>query len=779
MRRSLLRVLAAAVVILLGVLSGTAFLSPPPALPASAPAAEFSAERAMRHVEALARAPRPVSSRGHSSARDYLLQELGLLGLRPQVQDTVSAFRFPGAEGFGAARVRNVLARIEGTGEGPAILLNAHYDGGNTGVAAADCGACVAAVLETARALTAGPPPRRDVIFVFSDAEEMGDHGAHAFATQHPWMRDVGLALNYESMGTTGPGTLYVTGPGNATLIDALAGATPRGFGSSFVTALFNAIPDMRNACDLQDYLDAGKPGLGFVLHGNTQRYHTVLDTPANLDPGSLQSFGDSALGMARAFGGRDLRSGENAVFFPLAPFGTVRFGEGLALPLALVTLALSLLLAWRGRDEGARLRGVASAALALPMIGAAAGAAATGGWAAMRASDPALQVFLVGTYATDWYVAGLSLVAAGVAMQATTWLLRRLSLRQTLAGFSVSLALIAVGLALSFPGMAYVAALPALAALPAVFISGRKFAGSGLFDLLPVFTIAALVAPLAAPSGMLTAFMVRLEAFSHLPMLGLPPALTALAVSFSFPFLKRYAAVPGTRVRPAAVLLSLAVVALAGGTIRSRFSDEQPRPEAVRYELNDDAASARWTSNDVSLGAWSGQFIPSGSPRLPDGSTFPGGPPTFAAQAPLFPLPTPTARILARGTQRGRQQVYLGVASGREAPIMEVRVSAGAPIVAAAIGGQALDFRDFSPARSGQLHFYASGFDRQGFELKLTLDRPASFTVELADMSDGLPGPPRRRPVGTMPTPGATVDGTVVRTTLRFEEGPDMGGRP
>jgi len=44
---------------------------------------------------------------------------------------------------------------------------------------------------------------------------------------------------------------------------------------------------------------------------------------------------------------------------------------------------------------------------------------------------------------------------------------------------------------------------------------------------------------------------------------------------------------------------------------------------------------------------------------------------------------------------------------------------------------------------------------------------------------AERIPGPPRRRPVGTLPTPGATVDGTVVRTTLRFEECPDMDGRP
>lgn len=730
----------------------------------------------MRHVAKLASAPRPIGSPGHAAARAYLLRELRALGLRPEVQDTVSAFRFPGADGFGAARVRNVVARIEGTGEGPAILLNAHYDGGNTGVAAGDCGACVAAVLETARALTAGPRPGRDVILVLSDAEEMGDHGAHAFATRHPWMRDVGLALNYEAMGTSGPGTLYVTGPRNAALIEALARAMPRGFGSSFVTAIFNAIPDMRNACDLQDYLDAGKSGLGFVLHGETQHYHTVLDTPANLDPRSLQSFGESALGMARAYGGKDLEADGNAVFFPLAPFGTLRFGEALAVPLALSGLAVALFLAWRSRADGARLRGVAGAALASPLIALAAGAVAAGSWAAMRALDPQLQVFLVGTYATGWYLAGLSLLAASVAVAASIWLLRRLAFSQAPLGFTVALALIGLGLAVSLPGMSYLATLPVLAALPALAFGQWRPPGSALVDLIPVMTMAALVAPLVAPGGMISAFMIRLEAFSHLPLLALPTMLTALAVAFSIPFLVGEA--PG-RARPVSwLLIGLAVVALGTGTWQSRFSERQPRPEAVRYELDMDAVRARWTSNDVSPGAWSGQYIPRGSPRQAGGLTFPGGPPTFAAPAPLFDLPAPNAATLSDRFHGGRRRLEIGIVSGRGAPIMEVKVSARAPILGAAIAGQKLDLRGFVPATKGELIFYASGFGADGVPLSLTLARPAPVTVALADMSDGLPGPRRTRPASTMPTPGATLDGTVVRKAFRFPLSPQEARR-
>ncbi len=61
---------------------------PPDPLPASIPAAEFSAERAYRHVEALPVTPRPVGTAAHLRTRDYILSELQALGLNPQIQET-------------------------------------------------------------------------------------------------------------------------------------------------------------------------------------------------------------------------------------------------------------------------------------------------------------------------------------------------------------------------------------------------------------------------------------------------------------------------------------------------------------------------------------------------------------------------------------------------------------------------------------------------------------------------------------------------------------------
>ena len=68
-------------------------------LPPNAPAADFSAERAFRHVEALSREPRPVGTDAHARACSYIMGELQALGLDPQIQSATVVSRPGGTAG--------------------------------------------------------------------------------------------------------------------------------------------------------------------------------------------------------------------------------------------------------------------------------------------------------------------------------------------------------------------------------------------------------------------------------------------------------------------------------------------------------------------------------------------------------------------------------------------------------------------------------------------------------------------------------------------------------
>ena len=111
-------ILSIAVLGAAGLLAGSRTLPPPP-LPASAPGADFSAERAIEHVRVIAVEPRLVGSTAFTQARDYVLGQLRDLGFTTDVQ-TSSIL---------GERVENVVARLDGTHPSGALLLVAHLAG--------------------------------------------------------------------------------------------------------------------------------------------------------------------------------------------------------------------------------------------------------------------------------------------------------------------------------------------------------------------------------------------------------------------------------------------------------------------------------------------------------------------------------------------------------------------------------------------------------------------------------------------------------------------------
>src|SRR5579883_1101970 len=152
-------------------------IRPPAPVAASAPRAEFSSARAMRHVDVLASGPRAMGSAAHEEARRYLVRELQALALETQVQETaVVQLRFAARHGGrpAAGTVRNVVGRLHGSEGGRAVLLAAHYDTRGMTPGASDDTMGVATLLETARALASGARPKRDVLFLFTDGEEEG-----------------------------------------------------------------------------------------------------------------------------------------------------------------------------------------------------------------------------------------------------------------------------------------------------------------------------------------------------------------------------------------------------------------------------------------------------------------------------------------------------------------------------------------------------------------------------------------------------------------------------
>ena len=177
----------------------------------------FSTDRALEHVKQLSMEPHAVGFPGHERAKDYIISELNQLGLTTTVQDGYTA-----GDWGNLSKATNILARIEGSGDGKALLLLSHYDSNpHSSLGASDAGSGVATILEGVRAfLSENRTPKNDIIILISDAEELGLNGADLFVNKHPWAKDVGLVLNFEARGSGGPSYMLIeTNRGNAKLI--------------------------------------------------------------------------------------------------------------------------------------------------------------------------------------------------------------------------------------------------------------------------------------------------------------------------------------------------------------------------------------------------------------------------------------------------------------------------------------------------------------------------------------------------------------------------------
>ncbi|HXQ72976.1 MAG TPA: M28 family peptidase, partial [Pyrinomonadaceae bacterium] len=263
---------------------------PPAAAGAAVSPETFSAGRAVRHLSVIAEKPHPMGSAAHRVVQDYLVKQLSDAGLEPQVQ-TATVITEKGAP-LQIASVANVVARLKGTGGGKAVLLVAHYDSVLTSFGASDDGMAVASLLETLRALKTGAPLKNDVIILFTDGEENGLLGARAFVNEHPWAKDVGVVLNFDARGNSGPVMMFETTDNNGWLIEQLADASPFPTAHSLSYEIYRLLP---NDTDMTVFKRAGMSGLNFANIDGINHYHTPLDNLAGVDQNSMQHQGSYA----------------------------------------------------------------------------------------------------------------------------------------------------------------------------------------------------------------------------------------------------------------------------------------------------------------------------------------------------------------------------------------------------------------------------------------------------------------------------------------------------
>lgn len=704
----------------LALLAARARLEPPAPRGADAPATEFSAARGVELLRRLAGdgSPHPTGSPANDRIRETIVAELRRLGYEPAVQEGVAC-----SPGGSCALLRNVVARL-GAGPGRAVLLMAHYDSVPAGPGVGDDLSGVATVLETARALKAGPPPERPVILLLTDGEELGLLGAELFVGRHPWAAEVETVVNLEARGTSGPSLMFETIGDDAWPVERYTGAAPRPITSSVYATIYEVLPNDTDLTVFKKREDRGYRGLNFAFIRSPARYHTADDTVENLSPASLQHHGDNALAAVRALSTGEPEQGSDAVFFDVLGFGVVRWPKGWTLVLAILALVLVVAASLRRRTARGGilfgLLGFLGAVVVAALLGVGLSLAIQGATPGLWVHGPQPEI------AAFWLLA----LAAVAALAATVS--RRAGFAGLWSGVWIAWSVLGVALAAVAPGISYLFVVPALVA----GIEGLLFRSGG--------DAAALI-----PAGV--AFLLWIPIL--LPLydgLG-KPALVVIGVLAAAMLTALAPLVPdsgrlGRRLLPAAAFL-LALVAAGVAFATAPYSEETPQAVSIQHFQEAGAPEARWlVRTNPPFPAQLRQAASFGERA----TAYPWGPPAFRAfqaPAPRLEQPAPQVSVLedsaAGGKRDGKRRLRLLLTSNRRALEAGILLPPEAKLESARVEGQEVPLRGshkMDPRREGWTELSMAGIRPEGVEMEVVLGAAQPLDWYVYDLSPGLP---------------------------------------
>lgn len=731
-----------------------ALISPPAPLPADAPATDFSAGRAMQDLAVITRETHPMGvSQAHADVRDYLLGEIRALGLEPQVQKTFGVrVVHPGFVVGGV--VENILVRLPGTYPEGAILLMSHYDSCPECPGAVDSGSGVVTVLELLRALQADPPLRQDIIFLFTDGEEPGTIGAHAFVAQHPWFEDVKLVLNLEQF-REGPAMVAHASSENGALITALARTSPR---PAFVSLPFHLFSG--GETDLVPFVQAGVPGADFETAAPYPENHTALDRIEIVNPASVQLVGSQMLALVRYLGDQPTlqMSAPDETHFPV--FGKlVHYPSSLAMPFA-IAAGLCFLgtmfygfrkreLTWRGLGLGF-LACLLSLALSVGLANLL--------WLGIQILHPEYEYSSSRAHLSDDFLYAVEFIFLALAVSTFSLAVARKKV--------TTLDLAAGTLVIWFPGtIAATILVPAtsylatwellassLALLLALAIQSKKNAWllSGLG-----FLVGAILATFLWVPVLFIAFMG-----SSFPLLSLMVGVAALWLGAMLPTLDWITSPKKRWLLPAAALLVALGFLLAGHFLVGRDSPP-PLVNPIGYWLDANNDEAYWIAFSEELDERQTNLLVDPVQR-PYTELFPEAPQysVLTSAAPMLTLDGPRLKVIYDEWVMDRQVVNIKIITSMHDRVYII-IPKDAPLLAISVPNN--ERTELPPCDDREWVLRFDGTPVEGFELEFELSTSGQFQILVVEEKTGLPSFPglSTRPLpGTMKTPGEFYQG-------------------
>ncbi|GAB5524932.1 MAG: hypothetical protein Roseis2KO_28040 [Roseivirga sp.] len=656
-------------IVIIAIVSFRASL-PPEVIPAS-DQDSFSAERAMKYLYKVSAEPHAAGTEAHTRVRNYIVAYCEQKGLETEVQEGINFESW--STGVNAAFVKNIIATRKGTNpNGKAILVVSHYDSQINTAAAADDGAAVAAQMEVIDMLTQSAPLQNDVIFLFTDSEELGLDGADYFVDHYADIERIGLILNFESRGNSGTAYSFETTSENGWMLREFKKAVKKPVSNSLAYEIYKLMP---NGTDFTEFKRTGITGINSAFIDGWAYYHSPADTPDNIDQRSLQHHGDHMLGMIRHFGNMDLSDtkASDVIFFnPLGGWLWI-YSQSLDLPLILLTALLWVVCAVKGnRQKRTQWKSVFAGS----------------GWMLLSLVVAMLLLFgyqqltnmLAGADST-WFasnkyqmgntlivILGLALISFGLVFKKSL----KGSYESTYLGALLISILLIIPVKLFAATGGYILYFPVLIAL-AVYLGYlflkvdiKRGVAYALGQMIALFTPLGLWIPMA--------YMIFIVFGMELPFGGM------LFLVFFFPFLiPAYKMV--SALHPRIVLYAGLLIAIAGQVLLltgKGYTETTPKHTQLSYLVADSAAY--WYAPPSELDDWNAQYLDEGEEQITDKiGLFPERPRRMLMQeAPMAESESLYHQVIAEDTINGRRHITLRVEPVADSFMLRMRLPKG-----------------------------------------------------------------------------------------------------
>ncbi len=702
---------------------------PPNPLPENAPPTEFSAHRAIKHIQQMAVEPHPGGSHANEKVYDYITAQLKAMDVEMIVDRPI----LTRDDEHGVEQVGAILVRIPGTQSTGALAIDAHFDSTPYGPGAADDLSGVAAMMEAIRALKASPPLKNDTLFCFADKEEMGGPGGPGVFFRHPWFKDVRAILGLEVRGTSGPALMFETGPENGFLIQQMAKSEAQPRATSIMYDFYKRMPF---GSDFNQYKRKGLPGLNVAYIDSFCNYHTKLDAPENVSLASLQHHGCYTLGLARQLGNIPLDNckAPDATYFNTLGSHMVVYPQSWGWPLAGIVLFLfAVVLAFGFIRKRLSITGMLAGA-GIMLLTAVLSFALT----APLATAVYFMFHEHALYRDHMLASGLVLLGLGLFVMLTRIVRERVRPQNLLAGLMLLWAAWLVAFQVYMPGGAYVALWPLVLlsiGLLVLLLSREPDGPQGA--LLAVSSLGALpVILLLAPTVVMCSYTLTSLA---------TPGILVLVFLLAGTLLPQMRLIPVKKhVKIGAGLFVLGGLLFGLAVVTNTPSPTRPRQNSLSYAVNFDTGEAWWISNARKLDEWTRHFFKEDSPRKSMEGIL--GPhdryPLLCAPAPMPPFEKLLMKKLEDRVDGDRRKLKLFVDSPRDAQYIRIELTSDARVFAAKALGIPLKGDD----KHWRLSLDTIPFGGGEIEIETEPDKPLEFRVreESFTLPEFLDFPPR-----------------------------------